>query len=886
MSRRTVVIEGPLAFRTRRIAAARRGELGLQIMTLPDLAARLAGGFRRPARSEDLDPAIRAALEAGGFVDLERIRELPGMTRSVAWTLARVWNADLALADRASEGPRLQDLATLEARVRANLPAGVLTPRDLRDLALERVSYAPQVLGSVELEGVVRVAPVWRSMLDALAQSVPVRWRNPGTDDVGWFTGEVERDPQPAPAAPEIVSCATPRVEAVEALRWMRELISCGRARPEEIAVCATATEDWDGHLLVLATDAGLPLHFSHGVPALASREGQVCAALADVLVNGLSQDRVRRLFAHAAARSRGLADLPSTWAQGLQPGAALFELEHWRRALNQAHVRRTDGLDMRPLLSPVLELLAGGPSAAEEAGRLLLGSAARSLWAEALRRAPAPALEFSLQELRSPDGRDPGACVVWGPANHLAAAPRRFVRLLGMTTRSWPRRAAEDPLIPGHILARAVIESESITDGDRLAFRIIAAWAHGGCVLSRSRRNAQGGLLAASPLMPHGARTTMLKRARIPSHAFSESDRLLARPEEAATSPAVQAAEACRRDWRRPVVTKHDGLVRQDHPIIARALGLVQSATSLRLMLRDPLAFVWRYALGWRSLVEDEQPLSLDARNYGELVHEILKRAVDALEPDPGYARANRNEIEAALEVASAAIGAEWPLARATPPLLLWRHTLAAARDLALAALTFDDPLQATTRSWTELAFGHDEGHRDDPASVLWPPTAQVIIPGTDVRIRGSIDRLDHDTANNRVRVSDYKTGAEPPKAIEIALGRGMELQRVLYALAARQLVPDNPRIIARLVFLGADQPKEFRLSDIDKAVADTTSYITAARGLLLRGVALPGPDARENENDFRLALPAAAQATYYPIKQAAIGRAFGDFSRVWSAR
>ena len=59
-------------------------------------------------------------------------------------------------------------------------------------------------------------------------------------------------------------------------------------------------------------------------------------------------------------------------------------------------------------------------------------------------------------------------------------------------------------------------------------------------CVLSRSRRNAQGGLQAASPLVPHGPRTTALKRARIPSHAFTEADRLLARPEEAATSPVA----------------------------------------------------------------------------------------------------------------------------------------------------------------------------------------------------------------------------------------------------------------------------------------------------------------------------------------------------------
>ena len=113
MSRRTIVVEGTLAFRMRRIVAARRAEAGGQIMTLPQLAARLAGGFVRPARSQDLDPAIRTALEAGGFSDLESIRELPGMTRSVAWTLTRVWDADFSLADRANGGARL--LAGLKA---------------------------------------------------------------------------------------------------------------------------------------------------------------------------------------------------------------------------------------------------------------------------------------------------------------------------------------------------------------------------------------------------------------------------------------------------------------------------------------------------------------------------------------------------------------------------------------------------------------------------------------------------------------------------------------------------------------------------------------------------------------------------------------------------
>jgi hypothetical protein len=883
MSRRTVIVEGPLALNMRRIAAAREAEAGVQIMSLPQLAARLAGGFARPARSEDLDPAIQSALKAGGLAELESIRSLPGMTRSVAWTLTRLWDADYMLADRGHETARLWDLKTIEARVRACLPRGVLSPPDLRNAALQRVKYAPVVLGSVELHRVVRVAPIWRPLLTALGREVRVTWRNPADLDA-WFGGEPVYDPHPAPASPEIVSCASPRAEAVEALRWVRELIASGRARPDQIAVCATATKDWDDHMLVLAADASLPLHFSHGVPALASREGQACAALADILLNGLSQERVRRLFSHAA-HSRALAELPATWAQGLRPGAALFELEQWRRALDEAHAGRADEVDVRPLIIPVLEMLASGPTAANASGDLLLGRAAEAFWVEALRRAPAEALELSLEELRLPDGRDPGACAVWCPASHLAAAPRPFVRLLGLTTRSWPRRAGEDPLVPSHILPRDALNSESVTEQDRRAYAIITAQSAGALVLSRSRRNAQGGQEAPSPLVPHGARITVLKRARVPTHAFSEADRLLARPDEAAISPMLRAADVCWRDRLSPSVTVHDGRVRGDHPVIARAISQVQSATSLRLMLRDPLAFVWRYALGWRSPVQDEQPLSLDPRVFGELVHEMLKRAVDVLEPNPGYVRAGRDDIEKALDEVSTAIEAQWPVERSTPPFLLWRHTLASARDLALKALTLDEAWHSATRSWTELAFGLEEREMGTAGDPLWPPTAQVVIPGVGTRIRGSIDRVDFNGAHNRVRVSDYKTGAEPPRAGEIIIGRGAELQRVLYALAARQLVADNPQVVARVVFLDADRPKPYRLPDVDRAIADISGHINAALHILRRGIALPGPDARDDSNDFALALP-AVPAVYFQNKQAALGRAFGDFARVWDSR
>jgi PD-(D/E)XK nuclease superfamily len=230
-------------------------------------------------------------------------------------------------------------------------------------------------------------------------------------------------------------------------------------------------------------------------------------------------------------------------------------------------------------------------------------------------------------------------------------------------------------------------------------------------------------------------------------------------------------------------------------------------------------------------------------------------------------------------------AIGAQWPVERSTPPLLLWRHTLSSARDLALKALTLDEAWHPDTRSWTELAFGLEDHEVDAAGDLLWLPTAQVVIPDAGMRIRGSIDRVDFNSAHNGVRVSDYKTGAEPPKASEIIIGRGAELQRVLYALATTQLVADNPQVVARLVFLGADRPKPYRLPNVDQAIADVSGHVGAAVHLLRRGIALPGPDAREDWNDFALALP-AAPAVYFQSKQAAFGRAFGDFARVWDLR
>ena len=69
--------------------------------------------------------------------------------------------------------------------------------------------------------------------------------------------------------------CATPQHEALEAFRWMRELIASGNARPEEIAIAAASPADFDDHMMALCADANIPIHFVHDVKAVTNRDGR-----------------------------------------------------------------------------------------------------------------------------------------------------------------------------------------------------------------------------------------------------------------------------------------------------------------------------------------------------------------------------------------------------------------------------------------------------------------------------------------------------------------------------------------------------------------------------------------------------------------------------------
>lgn len=872
---RSVLVQGRLAFATRRAAAARNREHGLQIMTPSLLAARLAGGLLHPAPRDSIEIGIRAALkEPGVLKDLAPVRDLPGVTRALHRTLQNVWRSgfDLEAKPYVNE-PRVRDLIEVEETVRRHLRPGECLLPDLCKLARGAVQLAPRVIGPLRIHGVHGVDPIWRPLINDLSEVIEVEWEGPAFCETGWFKGRLRRAVD-KPGGQRAVSCADPYHETLEAMRWARELLATGRARASDIAVATPAPATYDDYVLTLAAASGLPVSFVHGRPALSTRDGQRCAALADALQSGLSQGRVRRLLslvAHQGTSLDGILDghLP------VPSEASLSTAADWQRVLAPYP-------KVASLLVPVLKLIEAGTDAADEAAKLLLRGRSRSLWNEALRAAPASALMFSLGSLRVAEERDPADSIAWCSADELAAAPRRFAWLLGLTTTGWPRNEGLDPILPDYIVPTSRFTADPIEAADRRSFGNILASAEE-VVLSCGRLTSEGKNVGASALMPEINKESILRRDEPARHAVSESDRLLARPEDRKGDPVVSAALAAWHGWGLRSLTLHDGFVGEQHPLLSALFLRPQSPTSLSRLLRDPLAYVWYYALGWRDLVHKERGLVLPADDMGRLVHELLRRAVDHLESGPGFTVAARHEIEEALSGASAYVVEHWPLVTDVPPPILWTNTVRQAAAMSLDGLTFEAFTEAGTRSWTEVAFGGERRPADRRTSGPWDSDQAVVLPGTDIKIRGSIDRLDLRASARAVRVTDYKTGQRPKSPEDMSVAGGAELQRVLYSLACRQLLPDTTRLIARLIYLR--KPVQlYALRDPDGAIERVTAWVKLARSVLEAGTVYPGV-ANMRQRFGRIALPATAR--YIERKMNAVRKAAGqELTAYWGSK
>jgi hypothetical protein len=851
-------------------------------MTMEQLAARLAGGFVTGIPPEALRDAIQASLSDTDLSELDGIKNLPGFVGAAADTLHKAWRAGVNLSSRAADQPRLAAVSALENAVVACLPDPMLRPCDLVARATERLPHASALFGSIEVVGHSELSPCWRDLLLGLAKSLPVRWDAGPRPVPEWLAGSAVEIVRCDAATPQVetVTCATGHHEAVEAMRWARDLIVSGTARPHEIAITAAAPAAYDDVFLALRSDANLDIHFVHSVPVVSTRPGQTAAALADILVRGPSQSRMRRLTSLLGGEPGPLGVLPEGWTRLMPDGAPLNSADAWERLLARlAPHHWPDGMDHTPRLRAIIAMLARGTAAAADTGEKLLRGPARSIWRRALGLGSPAAIDLTVAQLRLPDESEPCSSVAWMPAAALAASPRPFVRLLGLTSSQWPRRISEDRLVPDHVIPLAELDPVPVSAADRRDFETIMATASGQVVLSRARRDEEGRLLGASPLLRGMPSPAYLRRNRRPEHAMSETDRLVARPGDFSALAQAASANDCWADWRAPHVTPHDGQVRAGHPALAAALERVQSASSLKLLLRNPLGFSWRYALGLRAPAAAEEALVLDARASGELLHHLLDHAVRRLEGEAGLANADGPACAAALEAACGAVAAAWEAEQAVPPGIVWRRTLADTREVAQAALeSRAEPLPGQ-RSFTEAPFGGQAAKSD--GALPWPTDTVVHVADTGFRISGYVDRLDLSDCGGRARVVDYKGGKCPKEAV--ILDGGSELQRCLYAYAVRSLLGGHVEVEAALLYprAGVTRP----LEDAPGTLDALAGYLRAARASLLAGAALPGPDAGGDYDDLAFALPAMADKGWCRRKAEPVAAALGDAVLVWEA-
>ncbi|TAH66235.1 MAG: hypothetical protein EWM45_11915 [Rhodopseudomonas palustris] len=172
--RRTVIVHTVHSGRMLRTEAARANAVGLQIMTMGQLGARLAGGLLRPIDPEALFETVAAVLPELDMGELEPIKDLPGMPAAVVATFDKVWRAGVDLS--AVGHPRSDALAALEEEVVRRLPASMKRPSELVVLAIERIGHAATAIGPLEIYSHSEMSPCWRPLLGELTKVIPVTW--------------------------------------------------------------------------------------------------------------------------------------------------------------------------------------------------------------------------------------------------------------------------------------------------------------------------------------------------------------------------------------------------------------------------------------------------------------------------------------------------------------------------------------------------------------------------------------------------------------------------------------------------------------------------------------------------------------------------------------
>lgn len=900
-TRKTLVVLDRHAAVAQRLASAHERAHGTQVMTMNDLVARLAGGFTTTIDTILLRKTVHEVLSETHLGDLDTIKDLPGFVHAATHTLHKAWYSGF---DLQQNHPRVQAIARLERATLEKLPASMLRPSALIKAARTRIKHAHAIFGSIRFLGMTELHPCWWPLIELLCNHISVTWVA-GPRHIPARLPEICNLESAPEENPEItaVSASTPYHEAIEAIRWARQMVAQKNVKPGDIAIASTDTTTYDDYFIALRGESDLPLYFAHGTCVTNSPQGQATAALADMLLRGMSADRLNRLSAHKRFLADDIKEFGKTWRKLSRQIDDVHTLSHEQLGARLEAMAAADVDNEQPALSSLLSEVTSSYSVSPEqnptmsladhvsmkrvwlrTGENLLKDAALTLWKRALKSASAASFEQTIAGISLQEPQEFCERVAWMPAKSLAASPRRYVRLLGLNSRHWPRENTDDRLLTGPGLedAAKALDPLPVADADRRDFATICKTTTDCVVCSFARHDGDGKVLGKSHLLSTDLveEPAHLFRNAKPLHAMSEADRLQAQPDDLNEDPSAIRALACWHNWRAGQVTEHDGLIRANHPLINHILSKPASATSLTRMLRAPLGYVWYYGLGWRGTDTGTDSLTLNPKLFGQLVHGVLQIVLQRL--NVNREAPDQKSLEDCIGDSVQSGMDAWEALHGTPPKLLWRHMQ--EHMMAIVSRVFLDQSRIENAvSYAEIPFGSQSADAED--DLPWDVTTSVILKGTDLHVTGSIDRLDIDPDNERAYLLDYKTGT-PHK--EAGLNGGREVQRCIYLVAAQALLGQNIETSAKLLFVKTGDQLELpepQNSFIDRLASGINETV---RGLK-NGYALFGATPENNYDwgiyrNLRLALPADLRRGYISRKEVDVQTRLGhDMCSFW---
>jgi ATP-dependent helicase/nuclease subunit B len=857
------------------VARALGGVAGLHVLTLPELAERLAAlplalGGRRPlpavADRLMVDRAMRAAIPAAGgyFSQVASARNFPA---ALLRTLLDVKRAGLGAADLEAALPdsaKVREVAACQRALDAELRRhGYHDASDLLAEAARLVTAEPRRLAAaaVLVVGFVELNRLESRLLEACGRAAALRP----------YHATAETAELPPAAAIEIVAAPGEEREVREIARVvLRHLEEGGRL--DEVGILLRQPAAYLPAIRDVFGAAGVP--YVLGAPSSLgdTRAGRSLRLLADARRADFARAAVMEFLAFADLRPRA-GTSPAEWERLTRQAGIVGGAYEWRVRLDRlgrrlepgpspgededvgataAIARDRDALAAlrrvaRAMLRGLERLPDPGPlgtlvdSLTRTFARLVRPSveARQALGAIArLRELAGEGAEVPLEQLwtlleaalsapAEGAGQPTAGHVFVGELGSALGLDFPLTILPGLVEGGFPAAPRQDPILLDAERRRltGLPLAEDARALERLRFALAVGSGARRVVLTYPRVDAESGrprvpsflvldLLAEVTGRPHdfealeafpGWRSVPLHPAPPSARArpLDEREWLVTRALDArgapdrflAELPAVRCGvEAIRLRERTDALTAYDGLLGRGVDLGPRPL----TPTAVERYAACPFRYLLERVYGLAPVEEPDRILAMEPRDRGTLVHAILEATYRRL-AEAGAFPLTREGLPAALEVFQAVFDdacGEAERRGVTGLPALWAGERARLRAELLSALEAeaDDAAgQEPDGRWIparfEAAFGVEWREGAGPA------LAYPLPDGTEIRLCGTIDRIDLSPDARHARVLDYKTGRVRSPRSPDRLGRGRALQLPIYRLAAEALLLSGGR-------------------------------------------------------------------------------------------